>query len=271
MLKNSRSAESQADEVGTYILYRAGYDPHAMAQFFEIIEKKYPQRTIEFFSDHPNPENRIQKVDALIAQLGPPNQGRRDSPEFQAAKKETLALPAPPKAKSDTQPAAKAISPPPAPSSRLTKYSADSFAIAYPDNWQTQSGQDSVALAPPGGVLTVAQGEWAQAYGAAVSKYVPSKKGFGLVDATQEMLNAMRQSNPNLRVVDQKGLRIRGRSALSTRIENDSPLQGQKETDRLVTVRWRDGIVAVLFIAPQAEFESYRPTFDAMLSSLELR
>src|SRR5262249_38500229 len=62
MLKNSRSAEAQADEVGTYILHLAGYDPHAMVQFFQIIARKYPQRTSQFFSDHPSPENRIKAV-----------------------------------------------------------------------------------------------------------------------------------------------------------------------------------------------------------------
>ncbi len=99
LLKNSRSAESQADEVGTYILYHAGYDPRAMVQFFKIIEQKYPQQTLEFFSDHPNPENRIEKVDAVIPQLGPPREGKTDSPEFEAAKKRLLAMAPPPKGK----------------------------------------------------------------------------------------------------------------------------------------------------------------------------
>ncbi len=99
LLKNSRSAESQADEVGTYILYHAGYDPRAMVQFFKIIEQKYPQRTVEFFSDHPNPENRIQKVDAIIPQLGPSREGKTDSPEFEAVKKRLLAMAPPPKGK----------------------------------------------------------------------------------------------------------------------------------------------------------------------------
>ncbi len=66
LLHNSRTAESQADKIGTYVLYHAGYDPHAMAQFFQIVEQKYPQRTAQFFSDHPNPENRIQAVDAAV-------------------------------------------------------------------------------------------------------------------------------------------------------------------------------------------------------------
>src|SRR6516164_7581341 len=50
MLRNSRSMEAQADSVGTYVLYQSGYDPHAMAQFFQIIEQKYPRQTIQFLS-----------------------------------------------------------------------------------------------------------------------------------------------------------------------------------------------------------------------------
>jgi predicted Zn-dependent protease len=107
MLHNSRSAESQADEVGTYVLYHAGYDPRAMAQFFQIIEQKYPQRTVQFFSDHPVPENRIKDVDAEIPQLGPPipGGGKADSPDFQVVKKKLLAMAPPPKEKSAQPPA----------------------------------------------------------------------------------------------------------------------------------------------------------------------
>jgi predicted Zn-dependent protease len=271
MLKNSRGAETQADEVGTYILYNAGYDPHAMAQFFEIIQKKYPQRTMEFFSDHPNPENRIAKVDALIPKLGPARPGRTDTPEFQLAKKETLALPVPAKGHPGAQPAAKAVSPPPAPSTRLVKHQAAAFAIAYPENWQKQEAPDGVTLVPPNGILTDAQGASGLAYGAVVTQYPPPQKDWKLADATQQLIESLRKSNPNLRVVDQKSGKVRGRSALVTRLANDSPLPGQKEADQLVTVRGRDGMTAVLFIAPVAALETYQPTFKSMLSSLELR
>ena len=97
-LHNSRGIEAQADEVGTYTLYRAGYDPYAMAQFFQILQKKYPQRTLQFFSDHPNPGNRIQNVDAEIRQLGPPRQNWiTDTPQFEAVKRHLLSLAPPPK------------------------------------------------------------------------------------------------------------------------------------------------------------------------------
>lgn len=276
-LKNSRSAESQADEVGTYILYQDGYDPHAMAQFFGIIDKKYPQQGLQFFSDHPNPGNRVKNVDELIPQLGPAKEAKRGSPEFQVAKKKLLAMPPAPKAKpaaastpsaSGTAPAP---TPPPAPSARLVKYQGQGFAIAHPDNWEVQKAREGVTLAPPGGVLSGSQGEWAQAYGASVSQYVPQKKGWGLTEATQQFLDSMRQSNPNLRVRQQTSLKIKGRPALSTLLENDSPLQGQKETDRLITVRGKDAMLAVILVAPQSAFQAYAPTFEAMVKSLELR
>jgi predicted Zn-dependent protease len=96
LLHYSRSAETEADEVGTYVLYHAGYDPFAMVQFFQIIQKKYPRQTLQFFSNHPNPENRIQTVEQEIPQLGPRKEGKRDSAEFDAIKARLLAMPPPP-------------------------------------------------------------------------------------------------------------------------------------------------------------------------------
>ena len=96
-LHNSRSIEAQADQVGAYTLYQIGYDPHAMAQFFQIIEQKYPDRTMEFFSDHPNPEHRIEKIDQEIPELGPPKAWKTDSPDFESVKHRLLSMPPPPK------------------------------------------------------------------------------------------------------------------------------------------------------------------------------
>jgi len=150
LLKNSRSAESQADEVGTYILYQAGYDPHAMAQFFEIIEKKYPEKTIQFFSDHPVPENRIKAVDSEIPRLGPAKEWKTDSPEFEATKERLLSLPAPPTATPAPSASASSSGPPPLPSSRLIKFEGKGFSIDYPDNWQVQQNEDASLSSRPG-------------------------------------------------------------------------------------------------------------------------
>ena len=114
LLKNSRTAETQADAVGTYILCQAGYDPRAMVQFFQIIARKYPQRTLQFFSDHPNPENRIKDVDAEIAQLGQTGATKTDSPEFEGMKQYIAALAPPPQPKGTPKIEAGKQPPPPA-------------------------------------------------------------------------------------------------------------------------------------------------------------
>lgn len=269
LLKNSRTLESQADEVGTYILYQAGYDPHAMVKFFQIIAKKYPQRTLEFFSDHPSPENRIRDVDAEIAQLGPPRGLKTDSPQFEGIKRYVAeAIPEPPKRGTPSIDARK--EPPPPPSSNLVPYDGKMFTLDYPDNWQAERNEDGVAIYPPGGMVTGSEGDTAQAYGASVSLYAPQQASWGLVDATQELIDTMRQSNPQLHVLQQTGMNLRGNPAVSTLLQNDSPLEGQRETDHLVTVRRGDSVLTFIFIAPAGSFDVYAPTFDKMLQSIDL-
>jgi predicted Zn-dependent protease len=269
LLKNSRSAETQADEVGTYILYVAGYDPHAMVQFFQIIARKYPQRTSQFFSDHPNPENRIKDVDAEIARLGPPRGVKTDSPDFAAIKQQLAGLDPPPHLKGTPKMDARK-QPPPLPSENFVRFDGKRFTLEYPDNWQVQHDEDSVLLFPARGMVTGVEGETAQAYGASISLYAPQQGHWGLVDATQELIESMRQSNPQMHVLQQTGLNLHGNPALSTLLQNDSPLEGQRETDHLVTVRQGDAVLTFIFIAPAGAFESYTFTFDKILQSIEL-
>lgn len=274
LLRNSRSAESQADAVGTYILYQAGYDPHAMAQFFEIVEKKYPRKTVQFLADHPNPENRIKDIDNEIAGLGPAKEWKTGSPEFEDARRRLQSLPPPPGANPAPAVSAGSSAPPPPPSSRLIKFDGYGFSIAYPDNWRAQRNEDALVIIPPGGMVEAPETGAAQAYGASVSRFQPQSArdgAWGLVEATQELLGSLRTTNPNLRVIEQKALNLKGRSALSTLLETDSPLPGQKERDLLVTTRQGDFMFTLIFIAPQSLFDAYRPAFDSMLQSLELR
>ena len=275
LLKNSRGAESQSDDIGTYMLYDAGYDPRAMAEFFDIIGKKYPQRTAQFFSDHPNPDNRVKRVNKLIAKLGPPKQTRNDSSEFRTVKNRVLGLPAPPKAQPGAQPAARpapsaSAGTPAPPSSRRVQFQGEGFSIAHPENWDVRKGQSSVTIAPAGGVFTGQDGEWAQAYRASIMRLAPSR-GRRLEETTGELIRSWQHSDPAMRVLRQKRGKVKGLPALSTTLENDSPLAGQKETLILVSVDDPKGVLAVIFVSPKTDYKAYRPTFSAMLKSLEVR
>jgi len=87
LLKFSRDAERQADVMGTQILYDSNYDPRAMVQFFEKLLTKAGSRGLEFFSDHPNPGNRIESVNEEIRKLGGSRNFRNDSVDFQRIKR----------------------------------------------------------------------------------------------------------------------------------------------------------------------------------------
>ena len=269
LLKNSRSTETEADEVGAYILFQTGYDPRAMAQFFQIVGRKYPLRTLQFFSDHPNPENRSKAVDTEVAQWGRPRGDKAGSTDFAGVKQHLAAIEPPPEPKGTPRFDATKQAPPP-PSANLLHYDGKIFTLDYPDNWQVQHGEDSVVLYPSGGMVTGAEGETAQAYGAAVSLYGPQAASWGLVDATQELLDTMRQSNPQMQILHRSGMNLNGNPALSILLQNDSPIEGQREMDHLVTVRQGDSVLTFIFIAPAAAFESYAPTFDKILQSIEL-
>jgi hypothetical protein len=68
-LRMSRDDEKQADLLGTDILYNSGYDPRGLPQFFEIIQGKYGAGGAQILTDHPNPGNRTEYVNAEIDTL----------------------------------------------------------------------------------------------------------------------------------------------------------------------------------------------------------
>ena len=69
-LPNSREGESEADNVGTQLAARAGYDPHAAIALWEKMAKLGGGR-MEFLSTHPSPENRAAKLKELADKLDP--------------------------------------------------------------------------------------------------------------------------------------------------------------------------------------------------------
>jgi predicted Zn-dependent protease len=97
LLRYSRTAESEADALGTRIMAGSGYDPVRMASFFQKLEEQAPRSgTAEFLSSHPNPGNRVRAVNAEIPfiEARPYNASTGD---FGAMKQAAQRLPEPPK------------------------------------------------------------------------------------------------------------------------------------------------------------------------------
>jgi predicted Zn-dependent protease len=99
ILKFSRDAESEADAMGVHIMAEAGYDPAQLAQFFRKLEASGGQGNstlAQFLSDHPNPGNRERAIMDEAATIRQRNYGFSTG-DFQRAKADVAALPAPPK------------------------------------------------------------------------------------------------------------------------------------------------------------------------------
>jgi len=65
LLKFSRSAETEADLLGTRLMHNAGYNPAELANFFRKLETEggNQNKLVEMFmASHPNPGNRVQAV-----------------------------------------------------------------------------------------------------------------------------------------------------------------------------------------------------------------
>ena len=75
LLKFSRSAESQADLMGSHLMAESGYNPIEMARFFDKLNAEGGQRAPQFLSDHPNPENREKAIEEEIQKLPQKNYG----------------------------------------------------------------------------------------------------------------------------------------------------------------------------------------------------
>jgi predicted Zn-dependent protease len=61
-LKYSRDNERDADKYGMDYMVKAGYDPKGMVETMDILERESKIRPVEFFSTHPNPENRRENL-----------------------------------------------------------------------------------------------------------------------------------------------------------------------------------------------------------------
>ena len=281
-LKNSRQSESEADLLGTDVMYDSGYEPHQMAVFFEKLEKQMGSSANslmnQFMSDHPNPGNRAEAVSAEVKTLLPRTY-LADSADFRDIKARVANM----KPLTSEQVAAMqkqgATTPTGSagditPSANLKVFNHSQYQISYPDNWQVFGDANSnVTIAPRSGVS-----QNAIAYGVMVASYQPENPHTKLDDATHELLASLRQSNPDLKEIGHdEPIRVNGLSGKSVDLVGSSPLkdpQGKaiEERDWVVTLPRRDGTLQYLiFICPDKDFGPIRPTFETMLRSVHLQ
>lgn len=92
ILNHTRSNESEADRIGITTMYRAGFDPDAVASFFEKMQanSRYQSNAFEFLRTHPLSRNRI--TDARLRASEFPNIPVIEKPTYQLIKEKIIAL-----------------------------------------------------------------------------------------------------------------------------------------------------------------------------------
>jgi hypothetical protein len=312
LMKYSRGDEAQADSVGAIIMYRAGYNPQAMADFFETLQKKYGGGGPQFLSDHPNPGNRTASVQREI-QNWPRKNYVSNSPEFASTKQDAAhvkaysaqeiangakagtweqqnrknnVVPASGSTSSNqgsgagsgsgsgsgtgeeaTDVAFKQIKP----SGNFAQHEGQGYTVSYPDNWKVNGDQNTTIIAPPSGAS-----DTGIAYGVVLGTR-PESGGSSLDDATRQLAEGLAQDNPGMKVSGEpKNIDVNGMQGRSLELLGNSPLQlnGKPlpERDLLVAVpRAQGGLVYLVFISPDRDYNQLHPTYQKMLDSLQLR
>ncbi|MDP9267724.1 MAG: M48 family metallopeptidase [Acidobacteriota bacterium] len=286
-LKNSRTAEREADLVGADIMYDSGYDPRQLAAFFETLQSQSgSSRGPQFLSDHPDPGNRAASIGDEVRTL-PARSFQRDSTEFQNMKRLAMNM-RPMTAQEIAQQqrsgnpnggyggyGGQTSRPDVMASGNFRSLQHQAFTISYPDNWQV-FGDDSssVTIAPPAGVA-----QNAVAYGVIIDGFQPESERGSLDDAMHQLLQQLHQSNPDLRAVgNDESIRVNGVTGrsidlVSTSAMRDRQGRAQRERDWLVAFPYSDNtILYLVFIAPEQDFETLRAqAFEPMLRSLRLQ
>jgi Zn-dependent protease with chaperone function len=307
MLKYSRGDEAQADAVGAIIMWKAGLNPLALADFFETLAKQGGQGP-QFLSDHPNPGNRHDAIQAEIKDW-PPKQFSGNTPEFDAARKHAEGVRAysaqeiADGAKSGqwvsenqkngavfagvpAAPGAAAAGPAPGsapmpavpiaqvqPSARFVNTNLGGMFLIRPENWDVvEDQQTSATIAPRAGVSNSGV-----AYGVVIrADRAPANMNLGQL--TSAVVQSLQQGDPRLRPVSQiQGVSLAGGiGAGSVEMETVSPMAGpdgkaQAEHDWLLVVPRGGTVVYFVFVSPLASYNQMRPSFQRMAGSIRFQ
>src|SRR5271169_877559 len=307
ILKYSRSDEAQADAVGAIILYKAGYNPQALADFFQKLGAEGSQPP-QFLSDHPNPGNREAAIQKEIAPW-PPKTDLTSNAAFDKVRQQAMGV----KAYTGEEiaqgaktgqwaalnrqngaifkaPPGIAVSAPAAatsgsavgtvdlqsvlPSPRLVSADLGPLKIAHPDNWRIvpprQQGE-SLTIAPQAGLARNGVG-----YGVVINGGAPPNgQRMSIDQMTAELVRNLQDGSGLQPLGNAQPINVGGVQGRSVALQSTSPFsdpngQPQKERDWLVTVPRPDGsVIYFVFVAPQADFERFRPTYENMLRSVQ--
>lgn len=277
-MKFSREYETEADVLGAQMMARAGYDPHDLANVFRTLQQQGGGGG-GFFSDHPSPSNRYERINQEAAMLRVENP-IRESAEFARVQRILRGQGRAPSSSEIAQsgqrypsqngdyPVGDRVG---YPSSRYRTYSGGNlFRLSYPDNWrEVGDGNNSIWFTPEGAYGQV-QGQAVFTHGVNVG--VSQAQSNNLRQATDALINSLGQGNGSLR--QQSGYQrttIDGHSALAISLSNTNEATGRPEIVTVYTTLLRNGgLFYAISVAPQSNYNSFQGAFRNVLNSIRL-
>jgi Zn-dependent protease with chaperone function len=281
-LRYSRDYEKQADLLGSHIMASAGYDPRDMANVFKTIQQEGGSGAPQWLSDHPDPGNRYEYINEEARLLNVTPQKPADTGDFQNVRAYLARLtPAPStedatknrRAGRTTNGDAPDRRPDPSivalPDTRFTSYNEGNvFRVSVPSNWRELPGNNSVTFAPEGGYGSL-RGSSIFTHGMEIG--IARNESHDLRTATDEMIQALRQSNPRLgKPTGYERTSVGGRSALHTAVSNVSDVTGGQEAIEVYTAALSDGsLFYALGVAPRDQYATYTRVFNSVVNSIQ--
>jgi beta-barrel assembly-enhancing protease len=226
-----------------------------------------------FLASHPDPGNRAKNVESILSRFPAKEYKNGDSAEFIAAKDALANVSTETTAKNAGQ--AETLQRLPTKelaSQEFKAYDHGAFRVSYPINWEAKGDRNtSLTLYPPGGASAETV-----AYGAILSGFTP-RRSKDLDGATGELLSAMQDTNPGLKVIGRAAnIALNGRPAKSVELLGTSPIRENGEAIperlRLVALRGKGNLVLyMIFVAPNVDFDALDPAFKRMMRSFVLK
>ena len=283
-LKYSRSAEKNADVLGARMLSEVGYEPVEMANFFEKLERASGGRSgPQFFSDHPNPGNRVRYVTEEVRDLPVKRYTRGDTKQFREMKARASRIKPTKKASENTGEAGDAatggsaqttggVQAPTAANAGFRVYQSAGYRVELPADWKIYEAEGGVVTAAPAdGIVRDRQGNPVPARGLMAGFFEGRQRG--LSAATDELIADLRRSNPELEILrgQRRGTRLGGRPAESVLLEGASALAGQREFVWLITGETERGLFYAILVSPEGEYGRLRDPYERIVQSVEFQ
>lgn len=269
LLRYSRDAEHDADILGARTMAKAGYDPVQMAKFFEKLKAGNGRGAgMQFLSDHPDPGNRVQYVEAEVKSL-PPRQYTTGAGDFSRYKELAARVPVREKKPGYDDQAGGNHPHPEFPSKELRDFRGAGFRVSYPSNWQPfgKENDASVTIAPKDG-LVQASGGVQIGLGMIAGYFSPDSTN--LSTATDQLVQDLSSKNPGLRPLrgQRHSIAVDGNNGETLVLSGDSPFAKEREMDLLVTTLRPQGLFYLVLIAPESDYTSLRPVFLQIQNSV---